>query len=443
MVCTAAGSSRRERHSDHGIECDPPSAYRSLCIQEASTYRAAVGALAVSQENDDDTQALAASQENEDDGFAVFRFEKGRVFIGHSQPHHAVARLRICVACGAILVFCGFALLAVILLSFDTGSSAVMVQDISAPGDAIAVVPAALDGQEPLPSTLLLPIHVPVLSPIASPPQEKSPLPAQPPSPTLPSPTPPLQPQPPPTVPPPSIPAPVQPPPRTVSTRIGELNTRFHRPLHMATGWEMLGNAGIMVHMFDYWEMGGQEWRPGRQQVMSESIVHYGQHTPGLNHRMPLYEVIPNIAGGMILRPGFTPISCGSVDSCLGREWCESPKDGVHGDYGKPYGGWMGCMWRPADVGSWLEIQATWQRTHSDWERNEFIIDGPAWENALPQLIDAIFITKGKTERLARRVHSNFLQQYPHLTEVDVPLVVFNPDNWETPFSLPGAPAGF
>ena len=58
MVCTAAGSSRRERHSDHGIECDPPSAYRSLCIQEASTYRAAVGALAVSQENDDDTQAL-------------------------------------------------------------------------------------------------------------------------------------------------------------------------------------------------------------------------------------------------------------------------------------------------------------------------------------------------------------------------------------------------
>ena len=164
---------------------------------------------------------------------------------------------------------------------------------------------------------------------------------------------------------------------------------------------------------------------------------------------MALYEVIPDVAGGFILRPGATPLTCGSRDSCDDRSWCETP---VVAEYltrcvdwsqcETPYGGDMGCQWKPTDTGKWIEIQTAWQRSQVGYERNEIIVSSAAWNAALPGLVDAVFITRGPLAggdgSMARRVHSGFLQAYPSLSEVDVPLVVFDPANWEVPFSLPG-----
>ena len=69
---------------------------------------------------------------------------------------------------------------------------------------------------------------------------------------------------------------------------------------------------------------------------------------------------------------------------------------------------------------------------------NEIVVNGHAWEEALPGIIDAIFFEAPGTEENARRIHRAFLAQYPAITEADVPLVRFDAMNWERPFSLPG-----
>ena len=208
-----------------------------------------------------------------------------------------------------------------------------------------------------------------------------------------------------------------------------------------------------MMHMFDYWEYGGKEWRSGPSGLCS-SFVHHGQHTPEKVERMALYETIPKHAGGIILRPGAAPMACGSRDSCGDTEdsWCSTP---VVSDFLKkcltpsgwrcmvPYGGDMGCDWRPADLGKWIEIQTVWQRSYhyGAYERNEFIVSSAAWNAALPRVIDAIFINiaplRGGSDALSRRVHRDLLLEYPALSEADIPLVAFDPRNWTIPFSLP------
>jgi len=203
----------------------------------------------------------------------------------------------------------------------------------------------------------------------------------------------------------------------------------------------MLADAGIMLHLFDYWELWGQEWRPGKQQIMSSSYVHRGQHQAGSPKRMPLYEEIPGISGGFVLRPGATPITCGGVDACL-LEWCDSPDDNLHYNahtQKKPYAGWMDCDWKPADLGKWFEIQVRWQLQWKSWERNEVIVKGPEWEAALPRVVDAVVVSKGRDNpEMARRVHHDFLQRYPELSEGDCPLILFDADNWDAPFSVLG-----
>ena len=273
-----------------------------------------------------------------------------------------------------------------------------------------------------------------------------------------------------------------------------ELNARFHRDPYDATGWEMLADVGIMIHMFDYWGAPHHEWRAGRQNIMSASFIHSRQHETGMPHRMPIYDTIPGLAGGMVLRPGASPMSCSGVDSCTKRDtdWCESPpspkltatfdekmdrvvfiedsvptQDSALTDdtkidwshrvsltspaaYKHPYGGHMGCKWKPSDFGRWLEIQAIWQSARKEWEPNEFIVHGTDWEAMLPNIIEAFVITKGDPQEglFARKVRSDFLH-IMNMSETGIPLLRFDIQNWETPFSdasacylhLPDSPA--
>ena len=94
------------------------------------------------------------------------------------------------------------------------------------------------------------------------------------------------------------------------------------------------------------------------------------------------------------------------------------------------------------ELGRWLEVQSAWQQKHNSWERNEFIVYGAAWEAALPSIIDAVYISaplRGPDDggAMSRRVHRDFLQRYPELSAEHVPLVAFDPTNWDAPFSVP------
>ena len=92
------------------------------------------------------------------------------------------------------------------------------------------------------------------------------PPPSQPDPPTPPprQPQPPLSPPPPPTSPPPpSIPPPSPPPPlppRTIENRVKGLNARFRRLPWKVEGWSLLGDAGLLVHVFDGCERAEFEW---------------------------------------------------------------------------------------------------------------------------------------------------------------------------------------
>ena len=81
---------------------------------------------------------------------------------------------------------------------------------------------------------------------------------------------------------------------------------------------------------------------------------------------------------------------------------------------------------RATELASWLpEIGSGY---------NEIVLDGPAWEAALPEIIHAFFFVEGGSdEQKVRSAHSAFLRAYP---EVPAPLLVLRPFNWDEPFAL-------
>ena len=70
--------------------------------------------------------------------------------------------------------------------------------------------------------------------------------------------------------------------------------------------WEMLGDAGLLVHIFDGWENHEQMWRTSGD--ISTSLLHAGQHNPTAGRQtMPIFHA----GAGFIFKPGSTPIACG------------------------------------------------------------------------------------------------------------------------------------
>ena len=279
------------------------------------------------------------------------------------------------------------------------------------------------------------------------------------------------QPQPPPMLPPPPLPPPTSPPPQPVAppppsptphhpptlhrpleeAKVAELNARFHRLPYNATGWPMTADASILLHMQDGWEVAGEEWRsyPAAAGLYC-SIVHAGQHVEGRRERMPLfgceYDYCVERAGGLIFRPGRTPILRGAGGE--GASWaCESPPSDEmvtpelvsHFDYP---GDGCGGTWQPADFGKLLERQALWQKMYARLGHNEIIVDSGSsrYVDALPWPIDAFFMigTGGPVDPQSEIAgfHAAFLERY-QISAADVPLVYLDPDNWAVPFALP------
>ena len=67
---------------------------------------------------------------------------------------------------------------------------------------------------------------------------------------------------------------------------------------------------------------------------------------------------------------------------------------------------------------------------------NEVVLDGTHWvEEGLPHAIEAFFELAHTPSARLLEAHRQFLSTY-HLTSAEVPLLMLQPKNWETPFSL-------
>ena len=102
-----------------------------------------------------------------------------------------------------------------------------------------------------------------------------------------------------------------------------------------------------------------------------------------------------------------------------------------------------GCqgVWKPRDFGKFLERQAMWQVVFSRLGHNEIIIGSENYREYLPHAIDAFFYTGLRARPLAKAIHSKFRAQFPGVTEAEVPLIRFDPSNWDRPFSMDLPPA--
>lgn len=65
---------------------------------------------------------------------------------------------------------------------------------------------------------------------------------------------------------------------------------------------------------------------------------------------------------------------------------------------------------------------------------NELVYTSAEWNAHMPKSIEAFFIVRDHFDDKARDMHRRFLDQY-HLTASDVPLLSFDPSNFEAPFA--------
>ena len=83
--------------------------------------------------------------------------------------------------------------------------------------------------------------------------------------------------------------------------------------------------------------------------------------------------------------------------------WCERFPNGDNCRQGS---------WRPADFPAYLRRQEKWQLLNHRLEHNEIIVDKWQWNNALPRIIDAFFVTKGQQPAHMAELHKQFLAEY-------------------------------
>jgi hypothetical protein len=92
-------------------------------------------------------------------------------------------------------------------------------------------------------------------------------------------------------------------------------------------------------------------------------------------------------------------------------------------------------VWGAQDVGGYLERQAAWQVLYARAEHNEFIVGARAWNEALPTIIAAFFVTSrasAEAVEATRAQHAAFLAKHP---TSHVPLVSMDPLNFSDPFA--------
>jgi hypothetical protein len=213
-----------------------------------------------------------------------------------------------------------------------------------------------------------------------------------------------------------------------------------------------LSGVGIIVHGFDAMEDPERPWRPcppdgggcaTLRDRLSTSIVNGGMHQDDFS--LPLFACDN---GGLIMRGESSRLLCsfpgdggtrgvvcngetGCVPGCVmpGSPWC-GHADGTGWCDGKP--------WPPSKLSTMLGLFMQKPGAY-----NEVVLDARTWGRNLPHSVFAIFYPEhasAEGQYFARHAHKMMLQEYSHLTEDDIPLVVLRLNDWENPFGV--APAG-
>ena len=303
--------------------------------------------------------------------------------------------------------------------------------------------PIAISLQQPSASPSF---HV---SPHLPPPRPEPLRPSTPPpsTPPPPSPKPPNMPPRPPPPPSPRPPPPFPPLGSIAPATASRLNARFRRsPYGDGDGWGaagpqaspwpatgLLADVGVLIHVFDGFEAhSGIKWLPadGGSGSMSASLI-YAQQRANPSRTIPTFN---RGARGLVLRPMHHLVQCGCESDCGGRcvgaygmggagpapqrattpLWC----DPVTTEAGEWHGG---CVWQPGP--SLAKMFYLNQRSAG---YNEIVVSAAFWREHMPSAVEAVIGDEG--------VHRAFLQAYG-LSKRDVPLLTFDPANFDSPFS--------
>lgn len=244
----------------------------------------------------------------------------------------------------------------------------------------------------PLPIHQVLPPHLLHPPPISAPSPPPVPDPPPPPSPSSPLPAPPPSPR---------------PPPAPENTVVHFINNRYF----FGRASDSLSDAGVMIHQWDETEDPQQPWRP----LPERAKVHY-LSTSVINKNLPI--LFESKQGGFILG-STTQIMC-SFPHALGPKSQGLNNPGC-GDSDKPFFNSLASM-------------MSHQASTVPLTFNEVVVPRTAWEQGVPQLINAFFYIAGSPDEMRTRdAHSNFIRTY-NLMPKDVPLLRFNPKD-DMPFT--------
>ena len=227
--------------------------------------------------------------------------------------------------------------------------------------------------------------------------------------------------------------------------------------------------VGVLLHHFDNQGNADKPWLPcpevcwGKKcwcadirDRLSCSLIN--ARLPKVANKMPTYvDVDVNAASGFIMNPSFTKVLCGyPADGGTAGRTCDPvgvSKNCVPGCYnfdreggGSLWcdeGGLANCAYRPEYFTQMLEAQRSVPMTGGTPMYNEVVVDRTDWQTWMPKGVEAVwYLQSGNCgsidasmlcERYARKIHSMLIEEYA-LTEAMLPLLVFDPYNFEKPF---------
>ena len=228
----------------------------------------------------------------------------------------------------------------------------------------------------------------------------------------------------------------------------------------------------MLVHQFDAMDdpnPDGEPWIPGKGRWdtgdrISAALINY-QMTPEPNGQIPVYS---NSLSGIILAPEANRLLCsypfdvgslgrvchprgiseGCVPGCTPTGQQAAPTDWCEGFFKDPWP----CAWPADKTAMMMEIrdgfaQRGLKPEHKFWDDHKFyselIFDADYYRAHLPKSVTAFFFVPSvcagdifdgpKCKDYAIGAHRNFLASFG-LRAATVPLLRFDPSNWEAPF---------
>ena len=262
-------------------------------------------------------------------------------------------------------------------------------------------------------------------------------------------------PRPPPS--PPSPPPAISPPPPFPPLVLGvrAINDAFRAGLAS----NRLSEIGLIMHQWDGEESESQPWV-----ACMENCITQGQRLHGRLSSMIIYQALrkrkDRVAipipfgerGGLLISPQVATVDCiygrdaatMNVNSmplpgCTGR-WCDPANPIKNGVQVCGFEN-MGAAWKLENMKQALELYEEYGdgylATGFNSGYNEVIVNSKAFNDALPQAVQAFFVpaNRGYAEERSRVAcwHQKFVRKYG---DIGVELLAFDPGNWNEPFRV-------